>query len=115
LVSNLLLLNQFPDVEADRSIGRKHFPITIGRKGSSVLYGILLLLAYISVVAGVLLTLLPVSSLIALLTIILAWRAYRNANRNAENIPALVPSMGMNVMINLFTPILLAIGLFIGG
>jgi 1,4-dihydroxy-2-naphthoate octaprenyltransferase len=114
LVSNLLLLNQFPDAEADQSIGRKHFPITIGRQASSVLYGILLLLAYVSVVVGVLLTLLPVSSLIAFLTVILAWRAYRNVNQNAENIPALIPSMGTNVMINLFTPILLAIGLFMG-
>ena len=33
LVSNLLLLNQFPDVEADRSVGRKHFPILVGTHG----------------------------------------------------------------------------------
>jgi 1,4-dihydroxy-2-naphthoate octaprenyltransferase len=30
LVSNLLLLNQFPDVEPDRSVGRRHLPITLG-------------------------------------------------------------------------------------
>lgn len=114
LVSNLLLLNQFPDVEADQSIGRKDFPITIGRKASSVLYGILLLLAYLSIIAGVLLTLLPMFSLIALLTVILAWLVYQGTSQNAENIPALIPSMGMNVIITLSTPILLAIGLFIG-
>lgn len=114
LVSNLLLLNQFPDVEADQSIGRKDFPITIGRKASSVLYGILLLLAYLSIIAGVLLTLLPMFSLIALLTAILAWLVYQGTSQNAENIPALIPSMGMNVIITLSTPILLAIGLFIG-
>jgi 1,4-dihydroxy-2-naphthoate octaprenyltransferase len=114
LVSDLLLLNQFPDVEADRSIGRRHFPITIGRKASSLLYGSVLLLAYLSIIAGVAMKLLPLFSLIVLLTAILAWRAYQGASKNAEDIPALIPSMGMNVIINLATPLLLAVGLFIG-
>jgi len=54
LVNNLLLLNQFPDVEADRSIGRKHLPIVIGRRASSWVYILFLLLTYASIVAGVL-------------------------------------------------------------
>jgi 1,4-dihydroxy-2-naphthoate octaprenyltransferase len=114
LVSNLLLLNQFPDVEPDQSVGRRHFPITIGRNASSKLYGILLALAYISIIFGVLFALLPVFSVIALLTAILAWRVYQGVGQNAKNVPALIPSMGMNVIINLFTPVLLAMGLFIG-
>jgi 1,4-dihydroxy-2-naphthoate octaprenyltransferase len=114
LVSDLLLLNQFPDVDADKSVGRNNFPIAIGRRASSVLYGILLLLAYVSVVVGVIAGLLPRFSLLALLTVILAWKAYRGAYKNADNIPALIPSMGMNVVINLTTPVLLAVGLFIG-
>ena len=114
LVSDLLLLNQFPDVDADKSIGRKHFPITIGRQASAAIYGIFLLLTYVSVVVGVTFALLPRYSLLALLTIIPAWKAYRGAYQNAENIPALIPSMGLNVVINLTTPILLAVGLFIG-
>jgi 1,4-dihydroxy-2-naphthoate octaprenyltransferase len=114
LVSNLLLLNQFPDMEADRTIGRRHFPITIGRKASSLLYGSFLLLAYLSIVVGVVLALLPVFSLVALLTAILAWQAWQGASHNAENIPALIPSMGMNVIISLATPLLLAVGIFVG-
>ena len=45
LVSNLLLLNQFPDVEADKGVGRKHYPITIGRRKSGWIYIAFLLLA----------------------------------------------------------------------
>ena len=114
LVSNLLLLNQFPDVDADKSVGRRHFPITIGRQASVTLYGVLLLLTYLSVVVGVIIGLLPLFSLLALLTVIFAWKAYQGAYQNSENIPALIPSMGLNVVINLTTPILLAVGLFIG-
>jgi 1,4-dihydroxy-2-naphthoate octaprenyltransferase len=114
LVSNLLLLNQFPDVEADQSIGRRHYPITIGRTASSTIYGVLLLLTYLSVIVGVILLQLPIFSLLVLFSVPLAWRAYRGSRQNAVNIPALVPSMGVNVIINLVTPLLLAIGLFIG-
>ena len=53
LVNNLLLLNQFPDVEADKSVGRRHFPIVIGRRASSFIYGTFLLLTYLSIVLGV--------------------------------------------------------------
>jgi 1,4-dihydroxy-2-naphthoate octaprenyltransferase len=114
LVSDLLLLNQFPDVEPDQSVGRRHFPITIGRKESSILYGILLALAYLSIIIGVLFSLLPVFSVIALLPTILAWRVYKGAKQNAENVPALIKPMSMNVILTLSTPVLLAIGLFLG-
>jgi 1,4-dihydroxy-2-naphthoate octaprenyltransferase len=113
LVSNLLLLNQFPDVEADQSIGRRHYPITIGRVASSRVYTVFLLLAYLSIVAGVLMKILPPFSLLALLTAILAVRVVQGVTRNADDIPNLIPFMGMNVIINLATPVLLAIGIFI--
>lgn len=114
LVSNLLLLNQFPDVEADQSIGRRHYPIRIGRRASTLIYGFLLDVAYGSVILGVLLRLLPVWSLLALLTTPLAWKIWQIIRRSPEDIPALAPAMGMNVLINLLTPLLLAIGLFLG-
>jgi 1,4-dihydroxy-2-naphthoate octaprenyltransferase len=113
LVSDLLLLNQFPDVEADRTVGRRNFPITIGRQSSTVLYGVLLLLAYASVVVGVILNLLPWLSLLALFTAVPAWKAYRGVCQNADNVPALIPSMALNVVVNLAAPVFLAVGLFI--
>ncbi len=114
LVSDLLLLNQFPDVEADKTVGRLHFPIAIGRRASAQVYGLLLLLAYLSVVVGVITGVLPRFSLLALLTTALAWRAYRGAYEHADNPPALARAMGLNVVVNLTTPLLLAIGLFLG-
>lgn len=114
LVNNLLLLNQFPDVEADRGIGRKHFPIIFGTRASAFLYGAFLFLTYLSVIAGVLLNYLPRFSLLGLLTIIIAIPAFIGAVLYAENEKKLIPYMGMNVVINIVTPVLVAIGLFIG-
>jgi 1,4-dihydroxy-2-naphthoate octaprenyltransferase len=115
LVSNLLLLNQFPDVEADRTVGRRHFPVLIGRKKSAVIYGVFLLLPYLIVPFSVLLGILPAPSLLMLITAGLSWKAYRLARRNAENPEALIPALGLNVVIILLTPALLALGLFIAG
>ena len=114
LVSNLLLLNQFPDVEADRTAGRRHFPILLGRKVSGYIYIAFLIAAYIVVVVGVSFGLLPPYTLLALLTLVFAVQIIRNVLANSENIPGLLPAMGQNVIVNLLTPVLLAIGLFIG-
>jgi 1,4-dihydroxy-2-naphthoate polyprenyltransferase len=114
LVNNLLLLNQFPDVEADRSVGRKNFPIVIGRRASSLIYGAFMLLTYASIVLGVFLDILPAAALLGLLTLFLAVPVSRNAYRHADDIEKLMPSLGMNVLINILTPVLVAIGLLIG-
>jgi 1,4-dihydroxy-2-naphthoate octaprenyltransferase len=113
LVSDLLLLNQFPDVEADESVGRRHYPILIGRKASSVIYGAFLLSTYLSIVAGWALGLLPAWALLGLITLVIAVPTALNAYRYADNLEKLVPSMGMNVLLTVATPILTAVGLFI--
>jgi 1,4-dihydroxy-2-naphthoate octaprenyltransferase len=114
LVSDLLLLNQFPDVEADKSVGRRHLPIVVGRRTSSLVYAAFLLSAYLAVVIGVSLGYLPKASLLGLVTVPVAVPAAVAAIRYAENTAKLIPSMGMNVIINIVTPTLVAIGLFLG-
>ena len=114
LVNNLLLLNQFPDVEADQSIGRKHLPIVAGRRASSLIYGAFLLLAYLTLLFGACLHYLPPASLLGVLTILIAVPASVNAFRYAEDTPKLIPSMGLNVIISVATPALAGIGLLIG-
>lgn len=113
LGNNLLLLNQFPDVEADQEVGRRNLPIVIGRRPSSIIYGLLLVATYLSIVVGVWLGHLPVATLLGLLTLPLAVMAAIGAYRYAEDIPELIPSMGFNVILNIATPVLMAIGLLI--
>ena len=113
LVNDLLLLNQFPDVEADKSIGRKHYPITIGRKRSSFIYIGFLVLTYLTIILAVVFKLFPLTSLLGLLTIVLAVPLAKGVSKNADNIEKLIPFMGKNVLLNLLTPLLTAIGFFI--
>jgi len=114
LVNNLLLLNQFPDVDADKTIGRRNLPIILGKKTSSLIYGMFLLLAYLSIACGVYFGYLPKASLLGLGTLVIAVPAFIGALRYAEDTKRLIPSMGLNVVINIVTPTLVAVGLFFG-
>ena len=114
LVSNLLLLNQFPDVEPDQSVGRKHLPIMIGRKASAVIFALFELFTYMVIVIGVASGLIPAWTLISLVTLVFAIPAALGALKNADNLQKLGPSMGQNVLLNLITPVLLGVGMLIG-
>lgn len=113
LVNDLLLLNQFPDVEPDRQFGRDHLLIRIGRQRGAVVYVVFLILAYVSIIAGCLLKILPPGTLIGLMTLILAVPVMRGVMRHADDIPSLIPYMVKNVIINISTPVLVALGLFL--
>lgn len=114
LVSNLLLLNQFPDVEADRSVGRKHFPVVIGRRASSIIYGIFILMPFVAITLSVNFSCLPHATLMGLLALIVAIPAAIGAYRHADETGKLIPYMGLNVLTNLLTPVLVSIGLLVG-
>jgi len=113
LVSDLLLLNQFPDLVPDRETGRKHLVIVLGRKAGAKVYGIFLICAFLSVIFGYVSGILPLGALLPLVLLALAIPTLRGVVRNAENIPELMPYMGKNVVLNILTPVFLAIGLFI--
>ncbi len=112
LVSDLLLLNQFPDVEADREVGRKHLPIAIGIEPCIKIYIAFLLASYIVVIVGYLSGIFPLYSLLALLTVAIAMPTIKGVSQFSGDIPSLIPHMGKNVIINLLTPVLLAVGLY---
>ncbi len=113
LVSNLLLINQFPDVEADRETGRLHLPIMIGRPASAYLYGALALAAFAWLGVAVGIELLPSWSLIALFPLPLCLVTIRGAIKYADDIEALIPFLGKNVVYTLATPFLLGLGLLL--
>ncbi len=114
LVNNLLLLNQFPDVDADRAVGRRTLPIVIGRPASARIARAQWALAYGLIVSGVLVGVLPVGALLGCLTVPWAWKTARAVHVHADDLPALVPHLGANVAITLLTPLLMAIGLMLG-
>lgn len=108
LASGLLLLNQFPDVDADRAAGRRHLVIVWGRRRAARLFAALLAVPFVVVAGSVLDGALPETALLAWLAAPLAAFVARHAIRNAEDLDALIPAMAGNVALSLATPLLLA-------
>lgn len=111
LISNLLLLNEFPDVEADKLGGRKNLPIIIGTSKAAKVYCSIAVLTYALIIGGVVAGILPLPALLGLLTLFLGLKAMKGVLKHHDNIDALVPYLGTNVQIVLLTPLLMSIGI----
>ena len=115
LVHNLLLLNEFPDVEADRKGGRKTTPVLFGPEAAGRLFRTATILVYIWIIGSVIITLvtdfniMPVYCLLALLTLPFAVKAMKGS-REYDDMNKLVPALGCNVQFILITQILLGVG-----
>jgi len=114
LVHNLLLLNEFPDTEADKTAGRKTLPITMGKAKASVVYSALTVIVYLWIIGSVVAGLMPAFSLIALLTLPFAIKAIQGALKYQDT-SKLIPAMANNVLVVLLTQLLLGIGYLLAG
>jgi 1,4-dihydroxy-2-naphthoate octaprenyltransferase len=113
LVNNLLLLNQLPDVEADRSVGRDNFAIAWETGSSAWLFLVFALMAYLTILVGVVTAMMPLWTLLGLLTTPLTYLVFKGVWAYDGDLPQLIPSLGMNVVITLLTPLLVFIGVAI--
>lgn len=111
VVSNLLLLNQFPDVDADRQVGRSNVVIVYGPAIASRVFACIFVAAYASVGWFVLAAWLPVGSLAVWGSAPLAWLAVREARAYVGDSGDLLMAMKLNVATSLLTPTLLAAGI----
>ncbi len=109
LVHNLLLLNEFPDTDADKVANRKTMPITIGKRKAAVFYSVINITVYVWIIAWVAARWMPVWSLLALLSLPLSIKAIGGAMHN-EKLDRLIPGMAANVQSILLTQLLLGIG-----
>jgi 1,4-dihydroxy-2-naphthoate octaprenyltransferase len=107
---NLLLLNEFPDEQADRAGGRLNLVLLLGRRFAALVYIAAAVATPAVIVAAVLAGWLPPLALIGCLPLWFTLPAVRwAASRPSEPVP--VPAMAGNVMWNLGTNILTAAGL----
>ncbi len=109
----LLLLNEFPDVDADRAGGRRHIVITFGKKVAARIYTAGMLATYAVIV---LLPILDISSYwlyLALLPLPAGLKAAHIALNHGHDNVKLLPAQGMNVVTVLATDLLIAVSVII--
>jgi 1,4-dihydroxy-2-naphthoate polyprenyltransferase len=107
---NLLLLNEFPDEMADRTGGRRHLVILLGRRGAALVYSTAAILTPVSIAAAVAAGYLPAFSLAAIAPSLFLVGPLRWACRS-EAQPVPIGAMAANVVWNLATNVVLAASL----
>ena len=114
LVHNLLLLNDFPDTEADTVGGRRTLPIVMGGARASLVYSAFTIAVYLWIAGWAIAGVMPVFCLISLLTLPFAIKAIKGSRKH-HDMAQLVPAMASNVLVVLITQLLLGIGYILAG
>lgn len=107
---NLLLLNEFPDEDADRQGGRRNLVLMFGRKAAAIAYAVVAIASTLAIVVAVLLKALPLLAVVAILPFRFAVPAVQWAfTKPSEAVP--IPALAGNVFWNLGTNFVLALAL----
>ena len=114
LVNNLLLINQYPDIQADTGIGRNNLAIAHGIIVSNRIYAAFVMATIVVIAACVYASIFPILSLIALISIPLAFFTLSGAVKFGENIGNYPLYLAANVVVAIVVPTLLGISIFVG-
>jgi 1,4-dihydroxy-2-naphthoate octaprenyltransferase len=110
LVALILYVNEIPDRVGDRAAGKRTLPVRLSPAAVTGIYLGAAALAFVVLVAGVAIGLLPLAALLALLPVPLAWQVYRGIQRFYDQPYALMPVMGANIKLHAYVGILLLAG-----
>ncbi|KXA89494.1 hypothetical protein AKJ61_02745 [candidate division MSBL1 archaeon SCGC-AAA259B11] len=115
LVHNLLLLNEFPDVQADERGGRKTLPVIIGKEKTGIVFSVLIIFVYFWIIVSVIAGIMPPFCLISFVSLPLAKKSIQGALKPPKETIQLVTPMKNNTMLVLSIQILLGIGYILAG
>ena len=109
---NLLLLNEFPDEQADRTGGRRNLVVLLGRNGAAAVYAAAALATPAVIGVAVAVRALPPAALAAVVPSLLLVAPLRWALRRPQQ-PVPVPALAANVAWNLATNVILAVSFIV--
>lgn len=112
LINNLLLLNQIPDIEADKKVGRKHFAIAYGIKNAERAFAVIWLFSMVSIVSLVEYQLVPMTALFALIPLSLSVFSLYGFKKHKADIGKAPHFLALNVAATLLAPLVVAIAIF---
>jgi len=93
LVTNILFINQFPDLRADARVGKHHWVVRLGAGRARWLYPLLTAAALLSLVVTVVTGLLPARTLAAAVALVLSASASVTLLRHAQTPARLGPAL----------------------
>lgn len=109
--ASVLYSNQIPDIEADSKHGRKNLTVRLGVGRLHLGYGVFIGLLYILIIISIIISALPLISLITLLGLIYHVKAY-NGIKNKQN-NNVVTHLGQSVIGGRIVDTLLTLSIFL--
>jgi 1,4-dihydroxy-2-naphthoate octaprenyltransferase len=110
LIFLVLLINEFPDYEADRKAHKRTLVVLFGKRSAALVYMIGLIAAYATTGVLVIARVYPAWSLIAFLTLPAGIKAARAVRRHCEDIQALLPANRLTLILHVSTSLLIILG-----
>jgi 1,4-dihydroxy-2-naphthoate polyprenyltransferase len=114
LILGVLWINQFQDREADASVGKRHGVVRLGRAMSAKVHVAILVLTYLSILAGVVTHLFPAWALLGLVAIAVAGKAVSTVLKSYDDLPHLTPANAATIGAHFVTSVLLSLGFVLG-
>ncbi|MFZ3576807.1 1,4-dihydroxy-2-naphthoate polyprenyltransferase [Virgibacillus sp. DJP39] len=111
-IACIMLSNNIRDLDGDKQNGRKTIAILLGRKNAIVLLGILFSVAYVLTVIYIIVGMLPIWSLLALISTKMAFevvKAFKGKSKPIEMMPAMILTGKTNSMYGLLMGISLLV------
>lgn len=109
LVALILYVNEIPDRRGDARAGKRTLPVRLSREAIVRGYDITVATAYAVVAGGVLAGVLPVTTLLVLLTVPLARRVHDGLRPNYDNPYGLMAVMAVNIQLHLLAGLALLV------
>ena len=110
LVAAILYVNEFPDYEADKMVGKNNLVVILGKEKAVNGYIAIISSAYLFLTVFAITGLITIYALIGLLTIPLAFKAIKNLRKNFNNATNLTPACTNTIKTHIFSGILITIG-----
>lgn len=108
LISAVLYINEFPDYEADKAVGKNHLIVRFGRERGVIGYILLLASTYLVILAGIIFRIIPVTALFSFITLPLAFRAVNLLKKYYAEPAKLGPANAATVKLHLFIGLILS-------
>lgn len=115
LIGLVLFINQFPDMEADGSVGKTHWVVRMGLEQASIWYAGLMAATFVTIVGLWLADIYPLWALVGLVPAVIAVKAVRTVLEKRKEFKELLPAQAMTIQIHLMVGVLLAVGFVAAG
>ena len=113
LITGVLWINEFPDYEADKSVGKNNLVVRMGPELARYLYCLIMAMSFMSVIFLIALCHISFLIILAFISFPLAFMAMKIAWKEYNSYEKLIPGQALTVMTVIAQGLLISLGLVI--